>query len=106
MHPVLLYITLKTIPKIDAKDYEEAKVILKPRKTWGWEAVSYFTGLIASVLCFILLSTTPYVGQFFFLIGFLGSLYSILYGIRALLVYINYDDLFTEENIKKLIDKD
>lgn len=105
MHPYFIYLLLRTLPPGEQKKLEEKSLNIKPRHKWKQDALNYLLVFIISIACFIMLSTVPYIGPFFFFAGIIGSLYSIPLCIRAILIYKYFDDLFTEENIKKLIDK-
>ena len=105
MHPYFIYLLLRTLPHSEQKKLEEKSINIKPRKQWRQEALNYLLVFIISIVCFIMLSTVPYAGPLFFLIGIIGAIYSIPLGIRAILIYKYFDDIFTEENIKKLRDK-
>lgn len=91
------------MPRIDAKDYDEGKIIIKPRDDWRNDIFNWIIGFAASLVSFIVLKYIPYVGVLFFMGGFLGMVMSAMYLFRAIVVYRHYDDLFTEENINKLV---
>lgn len=102
MHPYFIYLLLRTVPHGEEKVFEDKKLEIKPRAEWLSKAIYEFLGTIVSLVVFLLLSKFPYVGPVFFLLGLMGFFYSIVSCIRDILIYIYYEDLFTEENIKKL----
>ena len=102
MNAWMFSVILKTLPKIDANKFEETKVILKPRKEWEMDIWKYSATFIVFLLCFLLLSRVPYAAPFFFLAGFLGMIFSFLLISRAVIVYKNYDDLFSKDEVAKL----
>lgn len=104
MNALLLSIIIKTIPKVDANNYEDSKLIVKQRKEWKTDIINDIFILIVSLISFISTDKVkiPYIGTFLFIGGFLGSFYGVIFSIRAYLVYKYYYDIFKEEDIKKL----
>ena len=96
---------LSLIYKAREINLEEQKFQIKPRLEWKKSAVCFLSGTILSLLVFLLMSKIPYAGPVFFLAGLSGFLYCLVFCIRDFLVYKDYDNIFTEENIKKLIDR-
>lgn len=105
MHPYFIYLLLRTLPHTEEKVLEEKKIEIKPRSEWLNIAINEFLGSFISLLIFLLLSRVPYIGPLFFIFGLMGFLYLIVFGIRNVLIYKFYEDLFTEENVKKLINR-
>lgn len=108
MNSMLLNIIIQTIPKVDANKYEEGQIIVKPRRKWKSD---FINGLVIFLLCFVAVILTdklplPYVGSIFFICGTFGMLYSFLYGFRAFMVYKYYYDIYKEDDLKKLEDRD
>lgn len=106
MNSMLLNIIIQTMPKVDANRYEEGRLIVKSRKKWQSD---YITGFLLCILCIIAIILTdklpvPYVGGVLFIGGFFGLIYSLLFALRALLVYKYYYDIYKEEDLKKLED--
>ena len=96
---------LSTIYHAKEIDLEGQKLQIKPRPEWKKSAVCFLFGTILSLLVFLLLSKVPYAGPVFFLAGFAGFLYCLVFCIRDFLVFKDYDNIFTEENIRKIADK-
>ena len=104
MNTILLNVIIRTIPKINANDYEEARLIVKPRNTWLYDSINKLLLFIFSVLAIVLTDKIriPYIGTFLFIGGFYGVFYGMIFGIRDFLVYKAYYQIFKEEDIKKL----
>ena len=102
MNSWMLVLILKTLPKTDAKEFEETKIILKPRKEWKNDILRFSLLFVLSLLCFGLLSHIPYIAPFFFIGGFLGMIMSSMYFARAIFVWKNYDEIFSKDEIMKL----
>ena len=102
-HAFLLFL-LKSEYRVNELNFEN-KIEIKPRSHYKQNAINNLLAFVVSIVCFILLSKVPYAGPVFFLIGLMGSLYSITFFIKALLIYKHYDQIFSEENISKLINK-
>ena len=96
---------LSTIYHAKEIDLEGQKFQIKPRSEWKKSAVCFLFGTILSLLVFLLLSKVPYAGPVFFLAGFAGFLYCLVFCIRDFLVFKDFDNIFTEENIRKIADK-
>lgn len=103
MNSFLMVLILKTMPRIDANKYEDGKIPVKPRDDWRNDIFNWIIGFAASLVSFIVLKFIPYVGVLFFMGGFIGMIMTLMYLLRAIVVYRHYDDLFTKENIDKLI---
>ena len=108
MNSMLLNVILRTIPKVDANEYEDAKIVVKPRNEWRNDIISYILLFIISLAAFILTDKLPipYVGTFLFMGGFVGIFGGLLMALRAFLIYKYYFQLFREEDIKKLDKQD
>lgn len=104
MNLILLNIITKTIPKVPANEFEDAKLIIKPRNDWKNDISKYASIFVVSIIAFFLTDkiNLPYVGNIFFFGGLIGSLSGIFFCIRAILVYKYYFTIFREEDIKKL----
>ena len=83
---------LKSVYHVKELDFEEQKFEVKPRAEWKKSAITLLFGAILSLLVFLILSTVPYAGPFFFLIGLFGFLYCIVICIRDFLIYKDYDN--------------
>ena len=83
----------------------DQKIEIKPRSYFKHRAITFSLVLIISIISFIVLSKVPYAGPIFFLASLAGALYSITFFVKSLLIYRHYDKIFSEENIKKLINK-
>lgn len=104
MNSMLLNIIIQTIPKVNANQYEDGQLLVKPRKSWQSD---YITGFLLCILCIIAIILTdklpiPYVGGLLFIGGFFGLIYSLFFALRALMVYKYYYDIYKEEDLKKL----
>ena len=104
MNPVLLNIIIKTIPKTEANQYEESRLIIKSRSKYKKEAINDLLICIFSIIAFICTDKIkiPYIGTFLFLGGFFGSIWGALSSIRAYFIYKAYYQIFSEDEIKKL----
>lgn len=90
------------------QDIEDARrYIVKPKKDWKIDIISYSILFVISLLAFILTDkfSIPYLGTFLFFFGFLGMITGGFFTFRAIMVYRHYEDLFKEEDVKKLKDK-
>jgi len=105
MNAFMLNLFLKSIPKANANEFEESRIVLKPKEEWKTDIVIFAITFVGSILAFFFLTTVPYVGTFFFIGGFLGTVLSLFYELRAITIFRNYENLFTDENINKLICK-
>lgn len=105
MNTAMLVLFLKSIPKTDRNNFEESQIVLKPKNEWKTDIFIFAATLIGSVLAFFFLTEVPYAGTFFFIGGFLGTILSLFYFLRAITIYKNYENLFEDENIKKLVTK-
>lgn len=103
MNSFLMVMILKTMPRIDANEYEDGRIPVKPRDDWRNDIFNWLIAFVASTVSFFVLTHVPYIETLFFIAGFLGMVLSLMYSFRAILVYRYYDDLFTKENIDKLI---
>ena len=108
MNSMLLNIIIQTMPKVDANRYEDGQLIVKPRHKWKSDAIS---GLLICLLCIVAIFLTdklsiPYVGSILFIGGVFGFLYSAMWGFRGYMVYKYYYDIYKEEDLKKLEDKE
>ena len=104
MNSMLLNIIIQTIPKTDANNFEDSRLIVKPRQKWKEDG---FKGLIILLLCLAAIILTdkvpvPYLGSIFFIGGFFGLLYTLMFTIRGFIVYKYYYDIYKEEDLKKL----
>lgn len=102
MHSYLIAMVLKTMPHIDINQYEDNKIVFKPRNQWKEDCVKFVLLFLVFSAIFFLLSEIRYIGPLFFLIGFLGMIMSIGYSLRAFFVYKNYDEIFSKQNIEKM----
>ena len=102
MNSWMYVIVLRTIPKIDASRYENNQITLKPKKEYFSDFIYSMIFTLICIVCFFLTSV-PYLGVFFFIIGTVGTLYCLLLSFRNAFIYRNYEQIFSEENIKKLI---
>lgn len=104
MNSMLLNVILRTIPRVNANEYEDSKLVIKPRNEWKNDIVSYIILFFVSLAAFILTDklSIPYVGTFLFMGGFVGIFWGFLMALRAIAVYKYYFELFREEDIKKL----
>ena len=59
---------LKTMPRTDANDFEDSKIILKPRKEWKNDIFKYLSLFLISILSVWLTDKlpVPYAGTLFF----------------------------------------
>lgn len=103
MSSAFIYYLLTTVYKTKELKLDETNLEIKPRSVWKQKAFNNLLICFVSIAVFIFLSKVPYAGPVFFLAGLIGALYSITFLVRALLIYKYYDDVFSEENIKKLI---
>lgn len=62
-----------------SKFFESDKFQIKPRPEWKKSAICFLFGTILSLLVFLLLSKVPYAGPVFFLAGFAGFLYCLVF---------------------------
>ncbi len=108
MTSMLLNVIIQTIPKVNANNYEDGQIIVKSRRKWRSDFITGFSIVAACIIAVIFTDKlpVPYVGSLFFIGGIFGMLYSFLYAFRALMVYKYYYDIYTEEDLKKLEDKD
>ena len=97
---------LKSMPRVDANQFEETNFIVKTRNEYKNEIFNSCIGIILSIVVFFVLSRVPVIGPFFFIAGFTGFLISIQWLYSSIYVYRHYYDLFSEDVIKKLIDKE
>ena len=104
MTSMLLNVIIRTIPKVDANEFEDSRIIIKPRSEWKNDIVSYILLFVISIALFILTDKLPiqYVGTFFFIGGIVGMLAGAFFALRAILVYKYYFEIFREEDIRKL----
>ena len=102
MNAWMFTLILKTMPRTEASKFEDSQIIIKPRKAWKNDIFKYSAMLVVSLLCFFLLTFVPYLGPVFFIAGALGAIFSLMFDLRAILVYKNYYELFTKEQIAKL----
>lgn len=102
MNVFAYYKMLKSTPKVDANKYEDSKYILKPREAYKNDIFNSVIALVISLVSIFVLSLIPYVGPLFTLAGFFGLLFSIMALVRSSYAYKHYDDLFTDEDIRKL----
>lgn len=104
MNSMFLNVILRTIPRVNANEYEDAKLVVKPRNEWRNDIASYIILFIVSLIAFIMTDKLPipYLGTFLFMGGFVGIFWGALMALRAVLVYKYYFQLFKEEDIKKL----
>ena len=70
---------LSTIYHAKEIDLEGQKIQIKPRAEWKKSAICFLFGTILSLLVFLLLSKVPYAGPVFFLAGFAGFLYCLVF---------------------------
>ena len=104
MNSWMLCTVLKTMPRTDANDFEDSKIILKPRKEWENDIFKYLSLFLISILSVWLTDKlpVPYAGTLFFFLGIAGFFISCICGFRAIVVYKYYDDLFKKADIDKL----
>ena len=104
MNSWLFVIILKTMPRTDVNSFDESRLILKPRKEWKADIFFNILIFIISFFAFFLTEKirVPYLGTFLFIGGFYGIFHGLVFSIRAYLVYKNYDDLFREEDVRKI----
>ena len=104
MNILLLNVIIRTIPKIDANNFEDSRLIVKPRKKWLEDFVNDILIFVCSLIAVVLTDKLPipYIGTFFFIGGFYGIFHELIFGIRAFLIYKAYYQIFNEDDIKKL----
>lgn len=104
MNILLLNVIVRTIPKIDANNFEDSRLIVKPRKKWLEDFVNDILIFVSSLIAVVLTDKLPipYIGTFFFIGGFYGIFHGLIFGIRAFLIYKAYYQIFNEDDIKKL----
>src|SRR5574344_504761 len=100
---ILLYnIIMKTMPHVDSETYNSDKFIIKKRELWKQDIFKYVLIFAVSFVSFFFLVNVYYLGTFFFIGGFVGMMTSILFVLRAIIIYKNYYDLFKKEDIDKI----
>ena len=104
MNAMLLNVIIRTIPKVDANEWEENRLVIKPRNKYIKEAINDILIAILSIIAFICTDKLkiPYIGTFLFMGGFFGTFWGTLSSLRAFLIYKVYYQIFNEEDIKKL----
>jgi len=105
MNGYLLNLFLKSIPKSKPDEFEYSRIILKPKKEWKSDIWLFSSLLFAALFSLIFLTEIKYVGTFFFLGGFFGTPVSLFFLLRAVTIYRNYEKIFNDDEIKKLVDK-
>ena len=50
MTSMLLNVIIRTIPKVDANEFEDSRIIVKPRSEWKNDIVSYILLFVISIL--------------------------------------------------------
>jgi hypothetical protein len=104
MNILVLNVIIRTIPKVDANEWEDSKLVVRPRSEWKKEAINDFLIFLVSIIAFFMTDKLPipYVGTFLFIGGFLGTFYGLILGTRAFLIYKAYYQIFKEDEIRKL----
>lgn len=104
MNAMLLNVILRTIPKVDANEFEDSRLIVKPRKAWKDDIINDILIMLFSIAAFVCTDKLPipYIGTFLFIGGFVGFFYGLLFCIRASLIYKYYYQIFKEDDINKL----
>lgn len=104
MSSYLLNIIIQTIPKVPANEYQEAKLIVKPRNAWKNDIFKFFVILITALISLFIFDKIPipYLGNVFVLYGVFGSISGIIFGLRAFIIFKHYFDIFEEDTLKKL----
>ena len=95
---------LKSMPHVDANDFEVNKYAIKSRDGYKNEIFNAAISFALSILSVTVLSLIPFAGPFFFLGGLLGGTITAMWLYNAIYAYRHYYDLFTEEDIKKIVD--
>lgn len=100
-----LVVILRTIPRIDAKKFEDNQIKLKPKSEYKSDFIYNIVFAVLGIAIFFLY-TFPYLGVFFFMGGILCFLFNLLLGFRNWVIWKNYEQIFTKENIEKLCKKE
>lgn len=105
LNPMMMNVIMRTIPKTSRNEFEDNIIKLKPKSEYRNDVFSNVIGFLFSALCFCVFTVVPYIGLFCFVGGALGMIYSFFAFIRNLLIYKNYEDIFTEADRRKLGEK-
>lgn len=105
LNPMMMNVIMRTIPKTSRNEFEDNIIKLKPKSEYRNDVFSNVIGFLFSALCFFVFTVVPYIGFFCFVGGALGMIYSFFAFIRNLLIYKNYEDIFTEADRRKLGEK-
>lgn len=81
MNILLLNVIVRTIPKIDANNFEDSRLIVKPRKKWLEDFVNDILIFVSSLIAVVLTDKLPipYIGTFFFIGGFYGIFHGLIF---------------------------
>jgi Na+/H+ antiporter NhaC len=103
----LVWLATAMIPKKDRNQFDkEENGLIKSKTAWKKDI---YTNLIIFVLSVFFVVTMevipiPYLGFFTFIGGIMGLVKSVYCIFRALVILKEYDKIFSEELIKKLVD--
>ena len=103
----LVWLATAMIPKKDRNEFDrDENGVIKSKNAWKKDIYTNLVIFIVSVFFVVTMEIIPipYLGFFTFIAGIGGLLKSVYCIFRALVILKEYDNIFSEELIKKIID--
>ncbi len=103
----LVWLATAMIPKKDRNQFEkEENGLIKSKTAWKKDIYTNLVIFVVSVFFVVTMEVMPipYLGFFTFIAGVAGLLKSVYCIFRGLVILKEYDKIFSEELIKKLVD--